>query len=100
MMSTFKLLKQTNREYLIKGDLTFFTINDKSAQLLHLSKSRDEICVDLSQVNSTDSAGLALIVEWIKLAKQADTRLVYKNTPQQLLTLSQLCGFEYEHIFV
>ncbi|MCK4841690.1 MAG: STAS domain-containing protein, partial [Methylococcales bacterium] len=69
----------------------------KSFDFLNAAK---EICIDLKKVNTSDSAGLALIIEWIKHSKNHNTSLTFKNIPQQLLTLAKLSGFDTNEYFV
>lgn len=99
-MSIFTLTKQGRGHYFIKGSLTFHTIKKQHPQSFEFLQSTDEICIDLLKVDSADSAGLALIIEWIKFSQQGNTKLTFKNIPQQLLILSQLGGFENNQYFL
>lgn len=93
-MSTFKLTKKDNNHYLAEGDLTFFTINKKTIHSLEFLRSVDELCIDLTKINRADSAGLALLIEWIKHSKLYRTHLSFINIPEQLLILARLSGFD------
>ena len=46
--------------------------------------------IDLAGVSSTDSAGLALLIEWLSLAKCSGQTLRYENIPSQLQQLAKL----------
>jgi phospholipid transport system transporter-binding protein len=46
--------------------------------------------IDLSGVTGSDSSGLALLVEWLSLAKDARRSLRYENVPAQLQQLALL----------
>ena len=98
-MPIFKLIKQNNENYAVEGELVFFTLNKQSIQSFKFLKSAEQICIDLAKVTAADSAGLALLIEWIKQSKRYHTKLVFKNTPQQLLTLASLSGFENKQYF-
>jgi phospholipid transport system transporter-binding protein len=93
-MSTYSLSKQTNDSYYVIGDLTFFTLNKKTIGSFDFLKSAKDICIDLEKVSTADSAGLALLIEWIKQSKLRGTSLTFENIPQQLLTLAKLSSFE------
>lgn len=95
-MPSFNINKLNDDDYLIEGDLTFFTLNKKSIKLFDFSESNKQINIDLGGVNSTDSAGLALVIEWIKQCNLYNSQLVLKNIPQQLLTLASLSGLDIE----
>ncbi len=50
--------------------------------------------VDLSGVTGGDSAGLALLVEWLSVARGAGRDLRYENIPQQMQQLARLSDLE------
>ncbi len=50
--------------------------------------------LDLQDVKHTDSAGLALLIEWLNEAKRADKSLKFQHLPSQLLTLATVGGVE------
>ena len=57
------------------------------------------MCIDLVEVNLVDSAGLALLIEWIKQSKQSAATLTFKNIPNQLITLAALSDIDLnEHL--
>jgi len=93
-MSTFTLSKQLDNHYIIEGDLTFLSINKKTIPSFDFLKQANEIQIDLKKVITVDSAGLALLLEWIKQSKLYNTKLVFKNMPHQLLTLAALSGLD------
>jgi phospholipid transport system transporter-binding protein len=46
--------------------------------------------IDLAAVTSSDSAGLALLIEWLSIARAAGHSLRYENIPSQLHQLGNL----------
>lgn len=46
--------------------------------------------IDLCGVTGADSSGLALLIEWLSIAKQAEHPLRYENVPAQLHQLARL----------
>jgi phospholipid transport system transporter-binding protein len=46
--------------------------------------------IDLGAITSSDSAGLALLIEWLSVAKGAGRALRYENVPTQLHQLARL----------
>jgi len=50
--------------------------------------------IDLAAVSGADSAGLALLIEWLSVAKAAGQPLRYENVPEQLLQLARLSDVE------
>ena len=58
-----------------------------------------DIILDFAQVTTTDSAGLALMIEWIKLSRHQRAQLHFRNVPKQLLNLAKLSGLDKTHYF-
>jgi phospholipid transport system transporter-binding protein len=50
--------------------------------------------IDLAAVTSADSAGLALILEWLSVARASKHALRYENVPAQLQQLARLSEVE------
>jgi phospholipid transport system transporter-binding protein len=50
--------------------------------------------IDLSGVKDSDSSGLALLIEWLSVAKAAGRTLRYENIPIQLQQLARLSDVE------
>jgi phospholipid transport system transporter-binding protein len=93
-MSAFKLTSNNHSTYFVEGDLTFFSINKETISSFKPLNSAKKIIIDLSKVNNVDSAGLALLIEWIKHSKINRINLSFINIPEQLVTLAKLSGFE------
>lgn len=53
-----------------------------------------EVVIDLEKVERVDSAGLALLVQWARLARQRNCRLRYRSLPPQVDTLVRVYGME------
>ena len=50
--------------------------------------------IDLAGVTASDSSGLALLIEWLSVAKAAGRALRYENLPSQLHQLARLSEVE------
>jgi phospholipid transport system transporter-binding protein len=50
--------------------------------------------IDLAGVTGSDSSGLALLIEWLSVAKAAGRTLHYDNIPSQLHQLARLSEVE------
>lgn len=93
-MSPLKIIRRSPRHFIIDGDLTFATIDKQTLKSFSFLKAPTEITIDLSRVSCTDSAGLALMIEWIKYSRHNRTHIVFKHIPEQLLNLAKLSGFD------
>lgn len=99
-MSKLAIIDQGAGVFVIDGDLTFASIDKKTVKSFDFLKSTKQVTIDLSQVACTDSAGLALMIEWIKYAHQHKTQLRFKNIPEQLRNLAKLSGFDKSSHFI
>lgn len=93
-MSTLQIINDGAGRFIIDGDLTFSTIGKDTVKSFAFLASAKEITIDLSRVESTDSAGLALMIEWIKYARHRRTHINFKKVPEQLLNLARLSGLD------
>ncbi len=93
-MAKLSLTEQSPGYFSVEGNLTFASIDKKTLQSFKFLKGIDTICIDLAKVGTTDSAGLALMIEWIKQSRMIRAQLRFKNIPEQLLALAKLSGFD------
>jgi len=80
----------------VRGAMTFATANALFEQ------SRDawqpgngSITIDLKDVAHADSAGVALLVEWFRLADTAGRAASLANTPDQVERLIKVSGLSH-----
>ena len=78
----------------VVGSLEFATV----ARLLPLGTTAIEggqaAVIDLAGVTDSDSSGLALLIEWLSVAKAAQRPLRYEKMPAQLHQLAGLSEVE------
>jgi len=55
---------------------------------------KEQVTVDLAGVTRSDSAGLALLVEWLRESELAGNTIRFVNVPAQLLSIARVCGLE------
>jgi phospholipid transport system transporter-binding protein len=81
--------------YRLQAPLQFTTVARLRAQGLELiASAQGELTVDLSAVPAVDSAGLALLIEWLARARAGGMRLRYQQAPAALLALARLSEVE------
>jgi phospholipid transport system transporter-binding protein len=98
-MTALAVTIQPDGIVMLVGDLSFATINKKTVQLIDFKQVNHEVIIDLAQVQHSDSAGLALIIEWLKIAKTMNKVCRFRHIPPQLVTLANLSGFDIEPYF-
>jgi phospholipid transport system transporter-binding protein len=78
----------------VRGELVFAT----AAQALRAGRAslgrEPEQVVDLGGVTEGDSAGVAVLVEWIAAAAEAGVGLRYENVPAQMLAIARISDLE------
>lgn len=53
-----------------------------------------EMTINLADVTRADSAGVALLLDWLRQARAAQSTLHYHNTPQQMRDMIHFCALE------
>lgn len=89
-MLTAKLVQQSPGRLVVQGDMSFATASDLLNQSRELFVGQDAIDIDLSGVSHADSAGLALLIEWLRGAKLKNQKIKYLSMPMQLKALAEI----------
>lgn len=50
--------------------------------------------LDLGQVSASDSSGLALVVDWLRAAREREVTLSVRNVPPQMAALATVSGLD------
>lgn len=76
------------------GSLHFTTVSSLLPAGVDAIRHNEADVIDLAGVKASDSAGLALLIEWLSVAKGANRALRYENIPSQLQQLARLSEVE------
>jgi phospholipid transport system transporter-binding protein len=76
------------------GSLHFTTVSALLAEGVEAIEGGRAAVIDLAGVKTSDSSGLALLIEWLSVAKAAGKELRYENIPTQLHQLARLSEVE------
>ncbi len=77
----------------VSGAMTFATVTGLLRESQGLIGAGDgPLRVDLSGVSHADSAGLALLMEWLRLARGAGRELEYLAVTEQMLAIAGAGG--------
>ena len=76
------------------GELSFATAAAALRAGLERMKRGGVWVVDLAAVTSGDSAGVAVLVEWLAAARQAGGSVRYENVPAQMLAIARISDLE------
>lgn len=76
----------------VVGPMTFATVEGLYRQAARLAPAAGAVHLDLSGVTHTDSAGLALIVEWMACAEREGASLKLAAVPEQMQAIAGASG--------
>ncbi len=75
--------------YLVSGSLLFQTVAEARMLGMRLLSERERLVLDLSGVVQSDSAALALLIEWMREARRRGTGVHFENVPSQLQAIAR-----------
>jgi len=77
--------------YQISGELSFTTVNAvlaESRETLFATREA-QLELDLRSVTRADSAGLALLIQWLRMARAQQSDIRFLHLPEQLLAIAR-----------
>jgi phospholipid transport system transporter-binding protein len=93
-MGDFELTDNGDGRFSISGEMSFET----AERMLHHAEEPFEqhtrLEVDFSEVTLADSAGLALLLEWITWANHTVREIRYVNIPERILAIARTTEVE------
>lgn len=76
----------------LQGDLSFQTVTALLSEINKLHTKTPLRALDLQAIRRTDTAGLALLIELLRMTRQDAAPLYFYNLPAQLLRLAEVSG--------
>lgn len=73
----------------VSGELSFATVNavlEQSRPML--AAAQGWLVMELAGVERVDSAGLALLIQWMRLAREQGVDILFRHVPEQLLAIA------------
>ena len=87
-MSDFELKDLGGGDFEVSGNMSF----DTAERILRLSQKAfrqyEDVRVDMSAVEKADSAGLALLLEWMSWARQGIAKIDFVAIPSSVLAIA------------
>jgi phospholipid transport system transporter-binding protein len=83
--------------FLVTGVLDATTVGPVLKRSALLFTDSPTLQIDLAGVTESDSSGLALLIEWLRLAKQKRQQIGFHNMPRQIDALARIS--EVEELF-
>ena len=87
-------MPRSTRPVAASGPLDFATAAAALRAGLGLMTGDRAWSIDLSGVTAGDSAGLAVLVEWISAARERGTSVRYESVPAQILAIARISDLE------
>jgi phospholipid transport system transporter-binding protein len=78
----------------VSGVLDATTATDVLEQSQSRFTQAPNVEVDLGGVGESDSAGLALLIEWLRMARQSGKQIHFANVPAQIEALARISEVE------
>jgi phospholipid transport system transporter-binding protein len=88
------LREQSPGLYRLSGELNFASVPALLEDHHELFTAGATLCIDLSGVSYSDSAGLALLIEWLRLAQTRQCELRFQQIPAQMLAIAKVSGVD------
>ncbi|MDD5181108.1 MAG: STAS domain-containing protein [Gallionellaceae bacterium] len=75
----------------VSGSLTIETVTGLLGAVMQPGGNAG-LVIDLGKVEAVDSAGVSLLLSWLRRAQQNKVALCFSNVPDNLLSLARLYG--------
>lgn len=81
--------------YRVEGDLTYATVTTLRSESRNLfATAAGELEFDLGGVERADSAGLALLIDWMRSARAAGGSLRFRAMPSQMRAIAEVSDLD------
>ncbi len=79
------------QQFSLSGELTMQTVPAvaRNSQAL-INTMHGDVKINLARVKRADSAGLALLIDWLRTAQQKKFKLEFEHLPEQLMQIAKL----------
>ena len=85
----FELRELGNGRFSLEGEMSFETAERVLAASEKLFEPHTRIEVDLAGVTRTDSAGLALLLEWVTWANHTVREIRFSGMPEKIVAIAR-----------
>ncbi len=75
----------------ISGELSFNTVTALllESKMTLFDTASERLDLELSGVSRADSAGLALLIQWMRMAREHNKEIRFHHLPEQLLAIAR-----------
>jgi len=92
----FEIVVTSPGRFAARGGLNFANARTARSEGLHALKtsSARDLEVDCSGITHSDSAGLAVLLDWMAIMKRGGRPLCFANLPANLLAVARISGVD------
>ncbi len=91
MINTAQLKQIDAHQFALSGELTMQTVPTVARESTDMiNKMSGEVKINLAEVVRADSAGLALLIDWLRSAQQNKFKLEFEHLPKQLMQIARV----------
>ena len=87
-VSNFEIADNGGGQFSLSGEMSFKTAEQILRSSEELFEQHTRLEIDLSNVTLADSAGLALLLEWITWANHTVREIRYRKIPERVLAIA------------
>ena len=89
-----RIERRDARSFGVSGSMTFDSVTALWRESDDIFSNDSLVEIDLRDVTHTDSAGLALLVEWLREAGRRGGRIEFLNLPAQMVALADASNLQ------
>lgn len=89
-----RVQRHDTRSFGVSGAMTFDSVNALWRDSDEMFCGDGVVQIDLREVTHTDSAGLALLVEWLRESERRGRRVEFLNLPAQMNALADATNLQ------
>ena len=80
--------------FVLSGNINFQTVPVIWREGVEMFKNAPSLVLDLQGIDRSDSAGLALLIEWMRFARNLNRPISYMNMPAQMLAIARASSLD------
>jgi len=88
------VVDKSNKSVHITGELSFASVNALLCESDKIFATISPLTIDLSAVERSDSAGLALLIHWIRKAKQQQQVIHFQSMPKSMMMIAKASNLD------
>jgi phospholipid transport system transporter-binding protein len=86
--------EEHSKRFVVTGEMTLESAKIALIESKGVFDAVNDIEIDLQHVTQADSAGLALLVDWMRAAKKAKKSIAFKHLPEQMNSIAKASGLD------